>query len=75
MAKKIHSHGKYYSMFPMMFYCEFCECVFECESINDVDIYQFLSEVFATTNCPECEATVKNAIDELKPEIEVNNYE
>ena len=75
MAKTIQSHGKYYKMFPMTFYCGFCECVFECESINDVDIYQLLSEVFAMTNCPECENTVKNHIGSIEHEIEVKDYE
>lgn len=75
MAKIVQNHGKYHHMFPMTFYCDFCECVFDCESIDDVDIYAFLGEVFAMTNCPECESTVKNAIDEIKHEIEVKDYE
>lgn len=75
MAKIVRNHGKYHDMFPMTFYCKFCECIFDCNSINDVDIYTFLNEVFAATNCPECENTVKNTIDFIKPEIEVDNYE
>lgn len=75
MATKIQTHGKYYKMFPMTFYCGFCECIFDCNSINDIAIRTFLDEVFAYTNCPECEATVKNHIGSIEPEIEVDNYE
>lgn len=75
MAKIVQNHGKYHDIFPMTFYCNFCECVFDCESINDVEIYVFQSEVFARTDCPECEGSVKNNIDSIKPEIEVNDYE
>lgn len=75
MAKIVQSHGKYHHMFPMTFYCNFCECIFDCESISDVEIYAFQSEVFAGTRCPECEEFVKNAIGSVEPEIEVNDYE
>ena len=70
MSKIVQTHGKYHDMFPMMFHCELCECVFKCESISDVSIYAFCDEIFADTNCPECEAIIRNSLGSI---IEVNN--
>lgn len=75
MAKTVRIHGKYHDMFPMTFHCELCECIFDCEYISDVEIYVFLSEVFARTRCPECEAWVGNNIGSIEHEIEANDYE
>lgn len=75
MAKTIQSHGKYNSMFPMTFHCKFCECVFDCEYVSDADIYEFYSEVFAQTRCPECEKFVKNNIGLTEPKNEVKDNE
>lgn len=75
MAKIVQNHGKYHHMFPMTFHCGFCDCVYNCEFISDVKIYEFKSEVFAHTKCPECEGSVENCIDSIEPEIEVKDYE
>ena len=73
MAKIVQNHGKYHHMFPMTFYCNFCECVFDCESISDVNICTITGNVFAQTRCPECEEYVTKAIDEII--FEVKDYE
>ena len=70
MAKIVQTHGKYHKMFPMTFHCELCECIFDCDYISDVGIYLSLSEVFARTRCPECEAWVRNSIGLIELEIE-----